>query len=63
VNGTTTVALAEDRAGDGTTSMSVHAEISVLGRLGDFGQPVMERKATQILTEFAGNVSNALRAA
>lgn len=47
--------------GDGTTSMSVHTDAAVLGKLGEFGQAVMRRKASQIMEQFARNLSAELR--
>lgn len=49
--------------GEGTTSMAVHTDAAVLGKLGEFGQAVMRRKASQIMEQFAHNVSAALRVA
>jgi carbon monoxide dehydrogenase subunit G len=49
--------------GDGTTAMSVHTDAAVLGKLGEFGQAVMRRKASQIMERFAHNVSAELRTA
>lgn len=43
---------------DGTTVLSVHTDASILGKLGEFGQPIMRRKADQIMKEFATNMSN-----
>ena len=49
--------------GVGTTAMAVHTDAAVLGKLGEFGQAVMRRKASQIMEQFAQNVSAALRTA
>jgi uncharacterized protein len=49
--------------GAGTTAMAVHTDAAVLGKLGEFGQAVMRRKASQIMEQFARNVSAALRTA
>lgn len=43
--------------GDGQTQLAVHTDASVLGKLGEFGQAVMRRKADQIMAEFAKNMS------
>jgi uncharacterized protein len=59
VSGQTTVVL--EPAGAASTTMTIHTDLTILGKLGDFGQPVMERKAAQILTEFGSNLSNELR--
>lgn len=41
----------------GVTELLVHADASILGKLGEFGQAVMRRKADQIVGEFAQNVA------
>ncbi len=41
----------------GVTVLLVHADASILGKLGEFGQAVMRRKADQIVGEFAQNVA------
>lgn len=47
---------------DGTTELSVHTDAAVLGKLGEFGQAIMRRKADQIMKEFAQNMSNRIQA-
>ena len=47
---------------DGTTAASIHTDAAILGKLGEFGQAVMRRKANQILEEFARNMSAAIAA-
>lgn len=42
------------------TTLAVHADVNILGRLGSFGQPVIRRKAEQVIKEFAANLTNAL---
>lgn len=44
------------------TELRIHTEASILGKLGEFGQAVMRRKADQIVGEFARNVASALGA-
>jgi len=44
------------------TELMVRTEAVVLGRLGEFGQPVMSKKADQIMAEFAANVSRRVTA-
>ena len=44
------------------TELRIHTEASVLGKLGEFGQAVMRRKADQIVGEFAKNVARELTA-
>jgi uncharacterized protein len=50
-----------ESGGDGTTAMAVHTDAAVLGKLGEFGQAVMRRKASQIMEQFAVNVTKELR--
>lgn len=47
---------------DGTTELSVHTDASILGKLGEFGQAIMRRKADQIMKEFAENMSKRIQA-
>lgn len=54
---TTMTAIAQ---GPDTTQLHIHTDASVLGKLGEFGQPVLRRKADQVLREFAENVSREL---
>lgn len=42
---------------DGQTDLAIHTEASVMGKLGEFGQAVMRKKADQIMAEFARNLS------
>jgi uncharacterized protein len=48
---------------DGTTELSVHTDASILGKLGEFGQAIMRRKADQIMKEFAQNMAQRIEAA
>jgi uncharacterized protein len=47
---------------DSTTAASIHTDAAILGKLGEFGQAVMRRKANQIIEQFARNVSTAIAA-
>lgn len=42
---------------DGQTELVIHTEASILGKLGQFGQAVMKKKADQIVAEFARNMA------
>jgi len=44
------------------TELRVLTEASILGKLGEFGQAVMRRKADQMLEEFVRNMSRAIAA-
>jgi uncharacterized protein len=45
------------------TEIHIHTESSILGKLGEFGQAVMRRKADQIVGEFARNMATRIGAA
>ena len=45
------------------TEVNIHTESSILGKLGEFGQAVMRKKADQIVAEFARNMARELDAA
>lgn len=55
VSATTTLTLVQ--ASDEVTELHIHTDASILGKLGEFGQSVMRRKADQLVTEFAKNAS------
>ncbi len=57
VNGKTTMHLEQVENG---TDLVVHTDVSILGKLGEFGQAVMRKKADQIIRQFAQNVSREL---
>jgi carbon monoxide dehydrogenase subunit G len=44
------------------TEVRIHTESSILGKLGEFGQAVMRKKADQIIAEFARNMARELAA-
>jgi carbon monoxide dehydrogenase subunit G len=60
VNAKSTMQLAA--LDDGTTELAVHTDASILGKLGEFGQAIMRRKADQIMKEFAENMSTRIQA-
>jgi len=47
-------------AGEGATTLTVETELTVLGKIGEFGQPVIKKKADALLQEFAANIQRAL---
>jgi carbon monoxide dehydrogenase subunit G len=47
--------------GDAETELNIHTEASILGKLGEFGQAVMRRKADQVMAEFARNMQAQLQ--
>jgi carbon monoxide dehydrogenase subunit G len=58
VNAKTTMQL--QVVNDNQTEMILHTDASILGKLGEFGQAVMRKKADQIIKQFAQNVSREL---
>jgi carbon monoxide dehydrogenase subunit G len=46
-------------SGDGS-KLEVSTDANVMGRIGDFGQPIIRKKADQTLQEVAGNLRKAL---
>ncbi len=60
VNAKTTLTLVP--SGDDATDLTIHTEASILGKLGEFGQAVMRRKADQVVGDFAKNMSKAIEA-
>jgi carbon monoxide dehydrogenase subunit G len=45
-----------------STELLVTTEANVLGKLGEFGQPVMRKKADGLMQEFARNISKRVAA-
>jgi len=53
------LALAPAEAG---TRLEIHTDLAVLGKIGEFGQPVIKKKADTLLAEFVRNIGSALPA-
>jgi carbon monoxide dehydrogenase subunit G len=53
--------LASADGGD-KTDVAIRTDANVMGKLGEFGQAVIRKKADQILQEFANNLSTAVTA-
>lgn len=47
---------------DGGTRLSIDTDLAVLGKIGEFGQPVIRKKADTLLEEFARNLTATLTA-
>ena len=47
---------------DHGTRLVIETELAVLGKIGEFGQPVIRKKADALLEEFARNLGEALAA-
>ncbi len=45
---------------DGQTDLAVHTEASIFGKLGQFGQAVLKKKADQLVGEWAANLARKL---
>lgn len=57
VNVTMDVTATEPQAG--LTALAVVADVTLLGRIGELGQPLIRRKAATIIEEFARNLQSA----
>lgn len=42
------------------TELVVETDVSILGKIGEFGQPIIRRKADQMLQEFVNNIKKQL---
>ena len=62
VNARMRMELASADGGD-KTDVAIRTDANVMGKLGEFGQAVIRKKADQILQEFANNLSTAVTAA
>jgi len=47
--------------GEGGTRLRVETDLTILGRIGEFGQPVIKKKADALLEEFALNLGSKLQ--
>ena len=45
---------------EGGTRLQIETDLAVLGKIGEFGQPVIKKKADTLLEEFARNLRSAL---
>jgi carbon monoxide dehydrogenase subunit G len=46
--------------GESGTHLRIDTDLAILGKIGEFGQPVIKKKADAILAEFARNLQTAL---
>jgi carbon monoxide dehydrogenase subunit G len=58
VNAKVTMTISEDSPGQ--THLSVVTDANVLGKLGEFGQPVIRKKSEQIMEQFVVNLQKRL---
>jgi uncharacterized protein len=61
VNAKSTMQL--ELRGEDDTDLVINTDASVLGKLGEFGQPIIRRKADQIIAEFARNMAREIASA
>jgi carbon monoxide dehydrogenase subunit G len=54
------IELAMTAAGDTGTEILIDSDVVVLGRLGELGQPIMRRKADEVMRRFAANLAEQL---
>jgi carbon monoxide dehydrogenase subunit G len=45
---------------DGGSELYLHSDTHILGKLGEFGQPVVRKKTEQVLREFTENLGRQL---
>jgi uncharacterized protein len=48
--------------GEDGTRLYIETDLAILGKIGEFGQPVIKKKADTLLAEFARNLQSALAA-
>ena len=58
VNGKTTMNLKEISAN--LTELVVETDVNILGKIGEFGQPIIRKKADSMLKEFVENIKKQL---
>ena len=58
VKGKTTMMLKE--AGPGESELVVETDVNILGKIGEFGQPIIRKKADSMLKEFVENIKKQL---
>jgi len=54
--------LTADESGEPRTRLHIESEATIMGKIGEFGQPVIRRKADQLLSEFASRAQAAIHA-
>lgn len=58
VRGKTSMQLRELSAKE--TEMEMETDVSILGKIGEFGQPIIRKKADQMLNQFVDNIKKQL---
>ncbi len=54
------MALAQPPDGGAGTQLKIDTDATVMGRIGEFGQPIIKKKAEQMMNEFAKNLEKAI---
>ncbi|HEX3244396.1 MAG TPA: SRPBCC family protein [Chloroflexota bacterium] len=57
-----TMDMQVDEASADTSNLTIVTDAQVMGRIGEFGQPIIRKKADQIMQEFARNLSKEVSA-
>lgn len=60
VRGKTAMELKE--LGPNQTELQVETDVNILGKIGEFGQPIIRKKADQMLNQFVENIKKQLAA-
>jgi carbon monoxide dehydrogenase subunit G len=60
VNGKTSMELKE--LGPKETELVVETDVNILGKIGEFGQPIIRKKADQMLQQFVENIKRQITA-
>ena len=60
VNGKTSMELKE--VGPKETELVVETDVNILGKIGEFGQPIIRKKADQMLQQFVENIKRQIAA-
>lgn len=55
-----TMALAPPPEGGSGTQLRLDTDATVMGRIGEFGQPIIKKKAEQMMNEFTKNLEQAI---
>ena len=58
MRGKSTMSLKELSAGE--TELTVETDVNILGKIGEFGQPIIRKKADQMLNVFIDNIKKEL---
>ena len=54
------MALSQPPDGAAGTQLKLETDATVMGRIGEFGQPIIKKKAEQMMNQFAKNLEEAI---